>query len=65
MRKQSTKYIPRTDLTMRCGYCLRPINRSRIKNNTEPMFLDDRVRGYRFNKVGTCCRILQIKSNKL
>lgn len=45
--------IPRADHRERCASCLRAFSRR------DATFPDDRFNGYRFKRVGVCCRIIK------
>lgn len=51
-------HIPRSDERERCAKCLRVLKKK------EPRFKEKEFRGMRWEKVGTCCRVLHdFKSN--
>ncbi len=52
--KKKIWQISRKDGHRRCGSCLRILKRD------EPDFQDKELFGYRFPRVGLCCRIIKL-----
>ena len=48
------KYIRRSDKRDRCGHCLR------VFKHYDNKWKDERYIGYRFSKVGVCCRRIKV-----